>query len=138
MFAYGIDEYPYSAFAPKLLSLEFFIKHYDRILEDIPRIFVSAFVEKNELPVLVDFYADWCGPCKMMAPIFEKLAAEYAGKCVFAKLDVDANQDISGKFGVMSIPTVILFSNGKEVEKLIGFSNESQLREKIDGMLTKV
>jgi len=98
----------------------------------------SEKVEQSALPVFVDFYADWCGPCKMMAPIFQKLAAEFTGKCNFAKLDVDANQDISGRFAVMSIPTAILISNGKEVDRIIGFSNEGDLRNRINDMLTKV
>lgn len=74
--------------------------------------------------VLVDFWAEWCGPCKMAEPIIEELATEYAGKVMVAKLDVDAEPEISGNHGVMSIPTVILFKDGKEVGRQVGFSGK--------------
>ncbi len=95
-------------------------------------------VEKAEVPVLIDFYADWCGPCVAMAPIFKELAAEYEGKCLFAKLNVDENQEIAGKFQVMSIPTLVMASKGKEVDRIIGFSSKPDLKNKIDELLTKV
>ncbi len=79
---------------------------------------------KNKLPVMVDFYADWCGPCKLAAPVIEKLSETYKDKLVMAKLDVDANQVTSGKYGVMSIPTVVFFKDGKEVERMSGFAGE--------------
>ncbi len=89
-------------------------------------------------PVFVDFYAEWCGPCKLAAPIVEKLAGEYQGKAVIAKLDVDENHDTAVKYGVMSIPTVIVFDtvNGevKEVDRKIGFPGEGGYRQ----MLGKV
>lgn len=85
----------------------------------------EAKVLKNKLPVMVDFYADWCGPCKLAAPVIEKLAETYKDKLVIGKLDVDANQVTSGKFGVMSIPTVIFYKDGKEVERMSGFGGEA-------------
>lgn len=81
-------------------------------------------VIKADRVVLVDFYADWCGPCKMAAPVIEELADEYEGKVVVAKLDVDANQASAVKYGVMSIPTVIVFKGGKEVERQVGFGGK--------------
>lgn len=81
-------------------------------------------VIKSDKPVLLDLYADWCGPCKMAAPILDELAKEYEGKVVIGKLDVDSNQDIAGKYGVMSIPTVIVFDKGEEVNRQIGFAGK--------------
>ena|SRR3989338_884948 len=95
-------------------------------------------VEHFSLPVLVDFFAEWCGPCRMMAPLFQELAPEYEGKCRFAKLNVDESSDIAARFQVMSIPTLVLLSNGKEVDRIIGFSNKVELKAKIDDILTKV
>lgn len=81
-------------------------------------------VLKNKLPVMVDFYADWCGPCQQAAPVIDKLAGEYQDKLTIGKLDVDANQQTAGKYGVMSIPTVIFFKDGAEVERMSGFGGE--------------
>src|SRR5713226_7240296 len=72
-------------------------------------------------PVVVDFYADWCGPCRMMTPVVEQLAGEYAGKVTIGKLDVDVNQDIAIRYGVMGIPTLGLFRDGKLVDRLVGY-----------------
>ncbi len=74
--------------------------------------------------VMVDFWAQWCGPCKMAGPVIDGLADEYAGKVTIAKLDVDAEPDIAGKFGVMSIPTVVLFKDGKEIARQVGFAGK--------------
>lgn len=91
---------------------------------------------KDGKAVFVDFYADWCGPCQIAAPIIDKLAPEYADKVVIAKLNVDENNDISAKYGVMSIPTVIMFNKeGKEmaeVDRKIGFGGEDGYREMLD------
>ena len=81
-------------------------------------------VLKSKTPVMVDFYADWCGPCKLAAPVIEKLSESYKDKLVIAKLNVDDNQVTSGKYGVMSIPTVIFFKGGVEVERMSGFGGE--------------
>ena len=78
-------------------------------------------VLKAGQPVVVDFYADWCGPCRMMAPVLERLAGEYAGKVTVGKLDVDVNQDIAIRYGVMAMPTLGLFRDGKLVDRLVGY-----------------
>jgi len=81
-------------------------------------------VLKADKPVLVDFFADWCGPCRMVAPVIEELAGTYDGKVVVGKLDVDANQKVAGDYRVMSIPTVILFDGGKEIARQVGFGGK--------------
>ena len=81
----------------------------------------EADVLKASEPVVVDFYADWCGPCRMMTPVVEQLATEYAGKVTIGKLDVDDNQEIAIRYGVMGIPTLGLFRDGKLVDRLVGF-----------------
>lgn len=86
-------------------------------------------VLKAELPVLVDFYADWCGPCKMMSPNIGRLAREYDGKIKVGKVNVDENGNLAGSYGVMSIPTIILFKDGKEAARNIGYVDFSELEE---------
>lgn len=88
-------------------------------------------VLKAKIPVMVDFYADWCGPCKMAAPIIDELSEEYKGKVEIVKVDVDANQVTAGKYGVMSIPTVVMFKGGEEVDRMIGFKGKEGYEEMI-------
>jgi len=92
----------------------------------------EAEVLRSEGPVLVDFYADWCGPCRALAPIIEELAAELEGRLKVAKLNVDENEALSVKYGVQSIPTLILFRDGKEVERIIGFLTKAELLGRLE------
>jgi len=92
-------------------------------------------VLKAANPVLVDFWATWCRPCQMVAPILEELTQEYSGKLTIAKLDVDQNQQTAGKFHVMSIPTMIVFKQGKPVANIVGFKPKDKLKQELDAAL---
>jgi thioredoxin 1 len=86
-------------------------------------------------PVLVDFWATWCAPCKMLKPVIDELAVEYDGRVTIAEVDVDANPVTSSKFGVLSIPSLILFRNGKPAERIVGYKPKSYLKQRIDAVL---
>jgi thioredoxin 1 len=92
-------------------------------------------VTDSPVPVLVDFWAPWCGPCKMIAPVLEEIAQEYEGKAKIVKINIDDNQNTPAQFGVRSIPTLILFKNGQEVEKIIGAQGKDKLTALIDSAL---
>ena len=92
-------------------------------------------VLKSDKPVVVDFWAAWCGPCRMVGPIIEELSADYEGKAVVGKVDVDANQEFAAKFGIRNIPTVLVFKDGEIVNRHVGVSPKKVYAEAIDAVL---
>ncbi len=92
----------------------------------------AAELQKAELPVIVDFWASWCGPCQMLAPVLEELAADYSGRVLVGKLNVDENRRTAEEFRVLSIPTLIMFRNGREVARISGFRPKEELVRFID------
>ncbi len=97
----------------------------------------DAEVMKASELVMVDFWAVWCGPCQMVAPIVDELAQEYAGKLKVRKLNTDENPEVAGRYQVMSIPTILFFKNGQQVEKLVGARPKRQFKEMIDSLLVQ-
>ncbi len=98
----------------------------------------SEFEEKvinSDVPVLVDFWAEWCGPCKAIGPSIEELANEYAGRARVFKVDVDENSDVAGKYGIRSIPAILVFKDGKEVDRMVGAAPKPQIAALIDRQL---
>lgn len=92
-------------------------------------------VKKSPTPVLVDFGAEWCGPCRALAPIVEKLATEYNGRLKVGAVDIDKARGVASQFGIMSVPTLLFFKGGKQVDKVIGLLRESELKKRIDAVL---
>lgn len=93
----------------------------------------EVIAQSKKMPVVVDFWAPWCGPCQMLKPIMEKLEKEYKGKAAIVKMNVQDNQEIPGQYDIMSIPAVKMFKNGKEVDGFVGLQSENSIKTWIDG-----
>lgn len=107
----------------KIMALEFTDANFEEL------------VINSDKPVMVDFWAAWCGPCRMVGPIIDEISTEYEGKAVVGKLDVDANQEFAAKYGVRNIPTVLVFQNGEVVGRQVGVAPKNTYAEAIDGLL---
>ena len=92
-------------------------------------------VLKASKPVLVDFWAEWCGPCRMLAPVIDELAGEYEGRARIGKLDVDSNREVATQFGIMSIPTVLILKNGEIAKKFVGIAQKGDIAEALDAAM---
>jgi len=94
-------------------------------------------VRESSEPVIIDFWAEWCGPCRMMAPVFEELSSEYKGKLKFAKLNTEEHPEIAGEYGIQGIPCLIVTKKGEEVDRIVGFGPKDMIKSKIDSILEK-
>jgi len=108
----------------------------DNIVQVNQESFQKTVVESQK-PVLVDFWAEWCGPCKMVAPVIDELAGEFKDKAGFAKVNVDENPQLASQFGVMSIPTIMIFKDGKPEQQVIGYKSKNDLKKLLESVLSK-
>lgn len=92
-------------------------------------------IKNSDVPVVVDFWAAWCGPCRMIAPIIDELASEYDGKAKIAKVDVDNNQQVAMQYGIRSIPTILMFKGGEQVETIVGAVPKEQIQNKLNALM---
>jgi thioredoxin 1 len=92
-------------------------------------------LKNGDMPLVVDFWATWCGPCRMMAPIIEELAKEYEGKAIIGKCDVEENEELATEYGIRNIPTILFFKQGEVVEKVVGFQQKPKIQEVINKLL---
>jgi thioredoxin len=112
--------------------------HRSEMTDTVTQVQAGKFQEevvKSSQPVVVDFYADWCGPCKIIEPVIHKLSEEYAGRVKFVKVDTDANQELAMQFGIMSIPTVMFFAKGKVEDIVIGAVPSAVLKSKLEKLV---
>ncbi len=92
-------------------------------------------VLQSAVPVLVDFWAEWCGPCRMLSPVVEKVAKDYSGKLKVGKLNVDDNPEVPSQYGIQGIPTLLVFKNGELVQRMVGFQSEDKIKSELDGLV---
>jgi thioredoxin 1 len=116
------------------LKIKLIIKNNKMALEITDQNF-EELVLKSEKPVLVDFWAEWCGPCRMIGPVVEELSHDYEGKAVIGKVNVDENPGISAQFGIRSIPTILFIKNGEVVDRNVGAAPKAQLAEKLNAIM---